>query len=415
MRDIDLIKYKYFFGMLFLALLAVFFIVKNSSNDRKQIFIIGKQYMKLTLDSDFKLLKKTFYSDKVLLNNERRDEIIQIHNKNEWIIITRGTQTIVSKLSIKNDKIHEKIIYNGKRFFDRYENFLEVGSNNLDLITGRGNIYHYDSGKYEASNNQIDPDLWDRIQNYHLTKQGRNNLFNKAVVYIDKDRVFFQASETLSKNNAIRPLLRNWLFLLSVKENGINDLKSGFAPLTRPLPDYLGDISLPVALSPQRDKISFLAKFPDTNKENEDQSIAPIYLCLYYLEKNKAEKIVSLNCNAQYSVFTRILPLKWNPAYQKELIAFSVSGRSKQEKTTEKTLLIDTEKKKTVKEWPWESKCLRWSPDGRYLGMLKMESRSSKAPKNKKEAGSLCIYDLKTDTLKKIDQDKTYFDFYWLD
>ena len=66
-------------------------------------------------------------------------------------------------------------------------------------------------------------------------------------------------------------------------------------------------------------------------------------------------------------------------------------------------ILVDMHKRRIIKELKadFETISLRWSPDGKKIGILSRE-------------GKMYIYDLEKDSLDKIAEDKDYFDFFWV-
>lgn len=196
------------------------------------------------------------------------------------------------------------------------------------------------------------------------------------------------------------------LLILYSKDDNHNPiaLKTGFNNII-PMLEYRKES--PIDISPGRNIVAFQAIYPDASNIK-----AYLWLSVWNLKTNTTEKICRLSppidelrCIKDAGEF-----FAFNPNIETNLIAVS---------SYENIKLIDIKEKKVLKKIPIEKiKNMRWSPDGKKLGILKngeyeylsegMDAYRVTTPP------SLWIYDLEKDQLEKIDEDPGYFDFFWV-
>lgn len=156
---------------------------------------------------------------------------------------------------------------------------------------------------------------------------------------------------------------------------------------------YKWELVSPVDVSPGKNKASFWALYPN-EKGNEVQ----LWICILDFDTRKVDKIIPISTLMRHDtkrLYDREYKthMKWCPNPKLPLIfvtSYQDGG----------TILINWKEKKIVKKIPKTPESIRWSPDGTKLALLWMKE--------------LWIYDVEKDSLKMIDKDDDYFDFFWV-
>lgn len=401
---------------LLLSITIAFFLIYDiRKNEKYRILTIGKRFRLISFnrlnDSSFKLYD---YPEKEILAS-KKVEIIKNSTKNEFYIMKypdSGDGQIYQINFNDTNLITPKatLIYDNLKWgFNKPEYLIEVDSSKNCFYGSYGTVHCYKDKMEVDSEN-----LW-KIDKQLALNDG---MAIKSELLVCQ--TWFKLKKEKFSDEYFGGLMGNRLFLVSLKDRKIlKTIDFGFSPKSSQngVSGDLEAFSLPLSLSPEKDKLIFMARVLKTHVQEGDSDPAPLWLCLLNLKTYKIEKIVKISCSSGLWMFTRKIPIDWNTDNGKSLITFSLMNSiiDVNKEPQNISMIIDIDKKKIIKSWPWESKSMRWSPDGKYLGMLRMKSRNSDDSDNEKEAGSLYVYELKTDTLKKIDQNKTGFEFYWLE
>lgn len=178
-------------------------------------------------------------------------------------------------------------------------------------------------------------------------------------------------------------------------------IESGFTEIN---PGYNTNRLCPLDISPDEEKLAFQALYPDSSGKS-----LSLWLSVLHLKNdNQIEKICRL-ASAIYPdrSLNRGIIYKFNPDSKTNLIA--VAGMNN-------IRLINIETKEVFKSLEVkDAKSIRWSYNGKKLGILKRAKFEYQTEKYSiSRPASLWIYDLEKDKLEKIDEDPGYFDFFWV-
>lgn len=177
----------------------------------------------------------------------------------------------------------------------------------------------------------------------------------------------------------------NILYISSVDISLCKNIRTGYLHCgfmhTDPYPNA------PMAISPDKNCVVFLAFYPE---ESNDGKI--IRMCAWDIKNNTVRKIMTF----PFDIWSLYKPsaIVFNPDADKNLLAAD---------TSDGIFLIDIKKCKITKTISDIDECrsLRWSPDGKKLGVMTGD-------------GKLYVYNLKKDNLKLLARDADYFDFFWV-
>lgn len=173
---------------------------------------------------------------------------------------------------------------------------------------------------------------------------------------------------------------------LIIKYMDNNKSISAMAGVLHPYFTFRDWMMTPIEIIHKNKIILFTALYPDINKKYIK------YLLAWNYKLNKIEKIVVLSKDQGSWPISKTLFVKFCPKKNSSLVAI----------TNGEIEIVDIKKKKIIKMFDISRpKSIRWSNDGRYLGVLKYD-------------GSFITYDLFKDELKVLDKDVDYFDFFWI-
>lgn len=305
-----------------------------------------------------------------------------ILNKKEWIYLKIFPEK--NGFKIQNIEESESSFYlNG--------HFTNMNSNGNNILTNYGDIIDLDKeNNYKFGYNIY----YDSTKGKIDRKEKKYLYYPQGAMFVGKNEGVIQNAGSDTKIGGYR-CYENILLFLSRKDGLLKEIKSGFSktPLS-----YKSEIMSPLDISPDKDNVAFWAYYPRDvflpvyKNENKQCSL---WLSIWNLRDNKISKIIRL-ASFKFDVcehFAKKLFIKYSPDPQYPLIAV----------TPEKNIVIVDYKKKEIVKTIEKGlpKSLRWSPDGKKLGFMM-------------EDGKLYVYDLEKDSLKMIDEDNDYFDFFWV-
>lgn len=227
-------------------------------------------------------------------------------------------------------------------------------------------------------------ELKNRISRYKVSKNRFLHIGSFGAIYSGNDIIIHQ--ELIMDNSGdIDRFFPNVLTISSVDESQCKRIKTGYLHRgfmhTDPYPNA------PMAISPDKNCVVFLAFYPE---ESNDGKI--IRMCAWDIKNNTVRKIMTF----PFDIWSLHKPsaIVFNPDADKNLLAAD---------TSDGIFLIDIKKCKITKTISDIDECrsLRWSPDGKKLGVMTGD-------------GKLYVYNLKKDNLKLLARDADYFDFFWV-
>lgn len=221
--------------------------------------------------------------------------------------------------------------------------------------------------------------------NYELTDINGSRTFNELVTiisssYLNDQKFMIQVAGIDNKN-----------YLVFVDDSGKckKNIRYDYC-----LPQYPVNYIYPTGVSCKGDKIVFIS---NNQVYKNEKGPKVIRLTEFDIANNEFRNIID------FDYYPGIIPnersdydtiMKFCPKNNSLLVAANL---------TSPTIIIDIDKKKIIRRIETTSivKSLRWSPDGKKIGILDWD-------------GELYIYDLEKDFLKKIAEDQDYFDFIWV-
>jgi hypothetical protein len=170
----------------------------------------------------------------------------------------------------------------------------------------------------------------------------------------------------------------NYVMLRDLKNGKQQTVKFGLDPYIEH--DEYG--FSPIDINDDRDKVAFLAKFPETKAQQ--------WLCIWDLKSGIAKKSVWLkNDNSIMPPHTLI----WRRGKNTTELSLCLN---------DSVIIADTSTGKIIQQITLFSRLIRWSPDGSKLGIMDYQ-------------GSLCYYDMSTKQLIKVDENPDNFNFFWVE
>lgn len=321
-------------------------------------------------------------------------------------------EMIISKLNISKGEVKTEEIINYKY---PYELFIEyfVSFYNNSYIDGLGNMFKVipENDNKNSANQEL---KLEEVNDYYPYTDKTGG------VVINNWRAAFQVgvgppwdySDTYWSG-----LEKNYIVVSNNHGKIIKSVQSGYIPkvVGARMPEY--NTPLPVIASSDKRKVFMLIRYPAKEEPVVKTDPVPVWLCCYNFSSNKVEKVARLNMTIKIRSFNNTVPMAYKKINGRELIALSITGWVSEKefgKGDKRTLLIDVNKKQIIKSWPRRCKTIRWSGDGKYLGML-TETPSYSFHFKKYDPGVLYIYNLNDDSEKRINKVKNYYDFDWID
>lgn len=153
-------------------------------------------------------------------------------------------------------------------------------------------------------------------------------------------------------------------------------------------PWYKSEQKNPIGISPTANMVAFWSIFPNKQKNSPE-----LWLSIWNLDNDKIEKVTKLPFNPVSRRYGEPF-IKWNPNSALNLITIT-TGQG------EVVIVNIKEKSQTVISKSASPKSIRWSVNGNKLCYL--------------DDGEIWVYDVKKESLKMIDKDPDYFDFFWVE
>lgn len=414
-------KYSFVILALFIAIGSSWY-YGEYNKVRYKILVIGKDLKVIDWNADTNKVDKSESLWEIQGSSLREFYAVKNPKKNELMIL--------QKLHSGKSQIY-KLTYNslgGKRMTIKMLNTnaeslvskeKPVGADFFlnGLYGGNGTVRYYPENRKQAE--FLEKSGYKDLTGYDYKVTNFDDI--DGMTYIGNDIVIIQ-DKTGRRNSSYssiywNDLIENRILLYSLKERKIlKQVIYGYSPRGY-VSSEVQEYTLPLAVSPAKDKAAFLARINDSNVKHFSKDPAPIWFCTIDLKNFSIEKIVPINCPSKHHTFRNHYPMVWGRYRGRDYIAFSIMDASidPDEEAKDISILIDVENKKVLSIWPWESKSMRWSPDGRYLGMLRIKRYYKRKLGDEMEDGSLYAYDLKKNQLSKIDQDTSSHDFFWMD
>lgn len=394
---------------------------ETKNSEKYKVLLLGEP-TKLITYKDKILDEKNYYFTSTSRQYYSAVKALKQGKKDSWIIMSEGPdlETLkILKLTLNNnDKIELNTFCSLKnsdhRFVERF-----ISCDHKDLINGYGTkyrIFEIASNKYISLDNDFNKELSAKeAELIQIVSPGeiyvRKHI--EGCVNISKKRAIYQVPEISDEFSDYYPsgLSKNYIFLVDQEKGGIvKELKTGFIPKYQGCSADEFNTPLPICISPDGKKAALLIRYETPDYKWFDADPAPVWLCTIDLKSLNVSKITTLNTNVKFG-FSNYLPLIWHSYKDTDYVCLSIPAYSYNiDDLTPKhvSLLVDIKNKKIIKRWPWLSKSMRWSPDGKLLGMLSQEYI------DKQEVQKLYIYNPETDNLAKIIQNNDWFDFFWI-
>ncbi len=215
-----------------------------------------------------------------------------------------------------------------------------------------------------------------------------NNLEFSWGIFINKKRIALQWMTF--------PDCKNYLSIIEANNVNLKTLNVGYGPAHNRW-IYI----LQIDVDKNREKVAFLT----TVKRNKEELNNEERISLKILETDNMLIKELIDIPIHY----RLLPsntgiitiLKWSPNNISSLLALDNIANIKSDETNLFVINEKTNKIVRSKSKNFKTKSLRWSPDGKKIGLLSWD-------------GALYVYDIEKDTLDKIAEDQDYFDFFWV-
>ena len=298
-------------------------------------------------------------------------------DNNTWICIKiKYNETL--------DKLDMNTIFNKKQF--KYNNDeIFTSDDNIQFIIFYTGIDKEEKHILSDSGFILDI-VQERCKNWiDIPKEKLPQIFckpNKAIdfngsIFIDEKNTALQISEVQSFT---------LIFLSDTNEKYKGVLKERYG-----LAHTGYDYKIPMDISFDNKKLAFLT---NQTKSLDNQKLN---LLIINLPDRKVVKICSLpdGSSINRSDGKNYAILKWGKCKNANYIAL--------ENMYHDLLIVDIDTEEVIRKIrkKFLTKSLRWSPDGKRIGLLNWE-------------GEFYVYDLEKDSLVKIAEDKDYFDFFWV-
>lgn len=420
--------------IIIITLLLITLLLINNSKERKhpEMILIGLETELITLD-DKKVIEDSHSFPGKNFGNYENVKVLRQGKKNTWMIMSsplRNEKLMISRLRLNNDRsVKFDLLYNGQNRRDLIEPSVDyfLNCDSEGFIDGFGNkcqIVNKDSGKPYVLDDSFSEKLSNKGNINIFMKNWENKYFGDSPVgglNISDRYAVYQVTRDSRSYSDFYPsgLSDNYIYLvkkeqliakgLIYRKGGVRKIKTGYIPRYQGCRVEEFYTPLPICLSPDKRKAALLIRYETPDYEWYNVDPAPVWLCIIDLKSFKVDKITTLNTNLR-SGFSSYLPLSWHTYKGKDYVSLSICAISYSETGPPKnvSMLIDIKNKKIIKKWPWFSKSMRWSPDGRYLGMLR------NGYKNDWNSQTFYIYDFENNRMLKSAQYFGLWDFFWI-
>lgn len=408
-----------FWGILLTALTIVFITVITKVDTSKiyEIIALGSELTLYSIDSNGEV-KETKTFDLPQKDEIMKVELFKERNKNHFLLTGKldESMSVWSIFDIEESgPIDFHSYFKGKVHSRNYERFIEFNFEKEELISVRGHTIKKKSDESTVLTS-IQPEDIEREIDCNITGYKRIGE-DKLLIQVVKGSNFVESAE--GKNGVF---YENSLILVSQKNQKIIRMISfGFSPINSTFFSSYNHFSTPLSISSDGTKAAFIVLFPpEENRESSQAVTDSLWLCVLDLRKFRAKKIVKIAPYSNPFSFAQPMPIAWLQNGKESLIALSYSSFTLPENIiNSKTLIVDVDKGNILKEWEDGSSVLRWSRDGRFLGIIKGSYLNSSdyyyQEKNSYgSSGSLLLYNLTKDEEIKIFQSILLSNFYWV-
>lgn len=307
-----------------------------------------------------------------------------IHSRKKWCCIEIDYDSKRGKFNLKTLLNDEVIFFKNDNnssggYLGDYDypddfRFVGVDSRNENLLTNQCFIVNIPEKKAEILN---------------FLPSCKNSILNKDEMF-EFTGAAFAGDRRVIHQWIIDPSQRNNLSIIDLekKETGVVNVGYGYIHLSLV---YL----MPIGVDKDGSRVAFLT----VDNKNRDGSLdnRRISLKMMDIQTEKITKIIDLPEGTRFCASREgdHPILKWSPLADSDQLVFTT--------LTTGLMLINVRDKKVQKDLQIKStpKSIRWSPDGKKIGILGRD-------------GALYIYDLEKDTLEKVMEDSDYFDFFWV-